>query len=385
MKKKKKKKKLIPLTQSKRYTDFIRGRDRALEEILAKYTRALNLIVEFLKEKSVEVAQTVLIHSHQGMISIKRERDLFDHRISPYFEMALTQASLLSSQLRKTTYAISYLGQAEALARALNQKTKYSLNQKDFRDLDEAPSVHGGRIDQRIELSFLRLKDKVSDAFRVSLVLGMKPNEAKKRIEKAFPRSQKKKTKGKVMAKLKESDANQTAFQSKGISLATGTVDPQEWDQVLKDYFSEVFPGEDPGRSAYDKVFYPYVENTDEENIQIYTRYQWEVENELTQDFVEKVREGELDAAKENGINDFQWIAIIDSKTDDCCIWRDGLTTKEIEDKLDQMDDECDDSSVPPIHFNCRCRLAPMTEDMPEESPPDFGSFDQWMENQGRE
>jgi hypothetical protein len=108
--------------------------------------------------------------------------------------------------------------------------------------------------------------------------------------------------------------------------------------------------------------------------------YGWEIEQEITNDFVTSVREGQETAAKENGVTDFVWIALLDSVTDDCCRWRHAKTSQEIIDELKDKhaDDECK-AVVPPAHFNCRCDLAPMV-DMPDEPPPDFGEFDKWLD-----
>jgi hypothetical protein len=110
-------------------------------------------------------------------------------------------------------------------------------------------------------------------------------------------------------------------------------------------------------------------------------RYTWEVEQELTEDFVQSVRSGEQEAAKAQGINDFMWIAILDKATDECCALRDGHSSSEIEDMLDQgkLDSEDCDAIVAPGHFNCRCQSAPMTDDLPERVEIDYGSFDDWL------
>jgi hypothetical protein len=74
------------------------------------------------------------------------------------------------------------------------------------------------------------------------------------------------------------------------------------------------------------------------------------------------------------------WIAIIDDKTDDCCLKRDGLTSTQIEEKLrgEWEKDECQ-AKVTPAHFNCRCRMAPVSDDLPDQAPADFGGFDEWL------
>ena len=114
--------------------------------------------------------------------------------------------------------------------------------------------------------------------------------------------------------------------------------------------------------------------------------YAWEYERDITNDFVYAVREGAIEAAKENGITDFVWIAVVDDKTDACCLWRDGLLTSEIEAKLKEHESEDEDCNlggsglVPPLHFNCRCSLAPATDAIPQKPEVDYASFDKWLE-----
>jgi len=116
------------------------------------------------------------------------------------------------------------------------------------------------------------------------------------------------------------------------------------------------------------------------------TWYVWEFERDLTNEFVKSVRTGQIAAANENGITDFVWIAVIDSKTDECCQWRDGLLISEIRERLGDHRDEdeaCNiegDNLTPPIHFNCRCTLAPAAENIPDKPDTGAKSFDEWLE-----
>jgi hypothetical protein len=169
----------------------------------------------------------------------------------------------------------------------------------------------------------------------------------------------------------------EAAAPSGAVTFSTGVIDPATWSDVIDDYFEQEIPGP---RGPYDKMVFFNV--GDAGDVEFTERYEWELEQEMTQDFVEQVRSGQVDAANENGIEDFMWIAVIDRDTDECCSDRDGLSSGEIEAQLSsgELDpDECD-ATVPPGHFNCRCAPAPISNDLPEESPPDFGSFNDWLD-----
>jgi SPP1 gp7 family putative phage head morphogenesis protein len=106
-----------------------------------------------------------------------------------------------------------------------------------------------------------------------------------------------------------------------------------------------------------------------------YMRYNWEIEQDLTDDFVSQVRDGQVQAANDLGIEEFVWGAIIDNKTcEECCLPRNGKTTSEIE-KMGGGD--CD-GTVPPLHPNCRCDIAPVAS-TDEVDGPDWKSFEEWL------
>ncbi len=156
--------------------------------------------------------------------------------------------------------------------------------------------------------------------------------------------------------------------------LSVGIIDDAEWADILDDYNKTYVPKFRGPESVLD--FWPKKKSDDEE-----VWYAWELERDLTQEFVQNVRDGQIDAANENGIDDFVWIAVIDDVTDECCRWRDGLTTSEIQSQLKgaHRDDECR-ATAPPAHFNCRCTLAPMLREA-DLSPPEsnLAEFDEWL------
>lgn len=83
-----------------------------------------------------------------------------------------------------------------------------------------------------------------------------------------------------------------------------------------------------------------------------------------------------MDAAKEMGIKDFVWIAILDDRTDECCWERSGKLTSEIEEMLasGKLDRDLCEAITPPAHPNCRCSLGPVSNIDPVEGP-DWKSF----------
>ena len=362
-----------PLTESPRYEDFVKGRDKELERILGKYLTAFNIILGGLNRHCADVARAISTTGFDHY-NARKNRQVFTRRIDPWFDIATRRSAELLTQLRKTVYVLSYIGQAEAIGRATGLRQKYHLDKGNINRGTTHEMTHGGSIDSRMELAFTRLKTDVTDAFHTSQVMESPLDETIDRINRAFPGKKKIKRISKLIAPMRESDFTQGRGKNK-IAFSFGVIDESEWADIVDDYMSDEIPF---GRAPEDKIFLGGKTPEGEDEFV----YQWQVEQEVTDDFVAQVRRGEIDAANENGINDFQWIAITDKKTDDCCLVRDGLSSQEIQDKLDSgdIDDDDCDSIVPPGHFNCRCRAAPISKDMPEVAPPDFGGFDEWMQ-----
>jgi hypothetical protein len=158
-------------------------------------------------------------------------------------------------------------------------------------------------------------------------------------------------------------------------------IDEAAWKDMVDDYLHDYIP---KWRAPEYVVDIPITDPTiTAEGREVW--YAWEFERDLTQEFVQSVRDGQVGAAKEAGITDFVWIAVIDSVTDACCRWRDGLLVSEIEKELAQHQDEDDECNLegggltPPLHFNCRCALAPAQDNIPDRPSLEDPDFETWL------
>jgi hypothetical protein len=333
-------------------------------------------MIHALKQKCEEVALHMSLRkTHEAMITAAVKE--FEHRIEPDFNRARDDATWLVNEMRRTSILISGAGQSEAISRAIGKPTKYTMSRQDLAQMLDRETQYGGTVKSRVALEFHRLRDDVKQAFHMSLVMSSTAEQTLERIGRAFPKLAKVK-RPKVMTKLVEADKKTPTVEETQRPVNALLISPDDWNSAVEDYLEEnILIDRSPTGKLYGVNYDEPATSEDE------IRYQWQLENQVTQDFVDSVREGENDAANQNGITDFQWIAIVDSKTDDCCLARDGLTTREIEEKLDAGEDMGDsEESVAPAHFNCRCRMAPMTDDMPEVDPPDFGAAEDWLNEQ---
>lgn len=373
---------MIGLNKSSTYRSFVNQRNKALEEILQKRLIQVDAILDELEQVVIDIAS--------GYLAVISNRDIkqFEMRIDPVFELASVRAVDIMRKLRRSAYALAYAGENEAIARATAKKTDGTLTKAKVDQIVEQPLVNGGTMDDRMRLYFGRLKRRIIDAMQYSLSTGEDVTNAVRRLRDAFPPKRVLRRPRRNLKPVKAKEADGDTMDDRGmlfqfgseeqrdsVSYSKAWVDPEVWDSILGEYTAEYVP---TGRGPGDKVKYPY---TAAGKTKWKSAYQWEVEKDITHDFVNQVRAGQKDAANENGYTDFVWIAIVDNKTDKCCLKRDGLTTKEIEKQVKRWtkEERCNDAIVPPAHFNCRCDLAPVTDDLPEKPIKDLGDFETWL------
>lgn len=359
------------LTAVTAYEKFIKERDHGLERVLAKYSKAISDIVAVLKVRAQEVAGHMVTTS-QHRDQLKRARQQFHDALAPYFDMGISRATALMQEMRRTTYLISAAGASQAISATLQKEHTLKISRDDLRQVLKDETHAGGPVELRMELGFGRLLRAAVDAFQLSQVMGSTALETIERVGRSFPRTEKTSHRRRVMAKLQEAERKKDDPE---IAISELGIEQDDWDAAVEDYLSDQLI---VSRAPYDRIF-----QEDSETPEYFQRAVWEVEQDLTNDFVDQVRDGENEAANQAGINDFSWIAIVDKKTDECCLLRDGLTISEIEARLAAGDDMggCDATSCP-AHPFCRCRLAPMTKNIPDEQPTDFGSFDGFLRDQ---
>jgi SPP1 gp7 family putative phage head morphogenesis protein len=368
---------------SPRYKSFIEDRDKALERLHTKaqlemsdvlrgtFQKVMHSVSHFYRSYTDQGFQTY--HS-QGLIK------QVDHGISSEFLSSSLKLFEIVVRLRRHAFMLSFAGEAEAMARATDGKMTAYLSRQDFDSKVEEPSPGGGHMLEKIQLYMDRVKRRILDAVQMSAVLDEWPQEALLRVQRSLPKTKRLIQPPRILKKpVLEAVRNREADDG-GLGVTLGItkkkseflIDPQEWDEMRDEYLKDFVPSW-RGPESVIGVF------KDEDDLKK-EWYAWELEQEITQDFVQQVRDGQVQAAKDNGVKDFIWIAIIDDKTDECCSWRDGLTSEQIEAELKtkRKDDECQ-AIVPPAHFNCRCTLAPILEGMPETPPSNIGEFEEWL------
>lgn len=347
-----------------RYQKFRNSTDRALEEILITFKKELTKLTRALFSQWEEAI----------IFRVTVSKDRIDlsalySQLSNENEQAAYKIAILFRDLKRISYLLSMGAETEAIAQLKGEATVTAHNPL-IHDIMTTPllspdSSHEARTKYLLD----KLARKVMDSVHLGIIQRESISDLQYRIERVLPKYERIPFRPRVLSKVKE--AGTPSDKSFKRQISSLFIDDTAWQDIVKSYKNEYIPKwrEDP-RSVFKS------DTQDTERIQA-----WELEKEMTEEFVKTVRDGQLEAFKQNKVQDFVWIAIIDDKTDDCCLWRDGLLSSEIEKELDgkHSDDECD-AIAPPAHINCRCRLAPYLDVKEEELPDNTQEFSEWLD-----
>lgn len=247
------------------------------------------------------------------------------------------------------------------------------VNRAGLDKIHHKPTLAGGAAYHRIKLYLDRLRRKIVNQAQSSALNAKTVDAFLVDVLQSFPKKRRALRPKRI---LKPQLMEAAGDDEPKFDAAVDIIDQDAWNDMLSDYKDDFVP-------KYRGPEYEVELGTGDE---AETWYAWEYERDLTNEFVASVRDGQIEAANDAGITDFVWIAVVDNVTDACCLWRDGLLISEIEDQLDDHqseDADCDiddDGLTPPIHFNCRCTLAPASDTMPEQPDDGTKDFGDWLE-----
>ena len=361
---------MVPLSKSVRYRSFISQRDRALESLLQKTQFKISDVLRGTFTRVVVEIQGYYVRALSEKLFYQKIRDMkgLEAKIESHFQLAAHECGMIFQKLRRHAYLLAYAGEAEAIGRATGEPTRRHMSSTDLDEVFHSEIYGGGHVEERLAHIFKKLEDRLMSVVQLAVIRKDEPEKLGRALIRTFPQSKVVRKPRFVLKKVREAEN----FGTKEVPMSAGFIADDEWADLVKSYTDEFIPKS----RGPESVFNIAVAGEDDDQM-----YGWELEQQVTQDFVYQVRQGQVDAANENGIKDFIWIAILDDKTDDCCEWRDGKTSSEIEELLrtTHKDDDCDGAIVPPAHFNCRCSLAPATDALPEKEPSNIGEFEEWI------
>lgn len=361
-----------PANESPAYRKFIAERDAALEEL---YIRANQETNDYLRKAMTRAVEIVAYRYSQlppdALLTLHGKRALaqMDADIGLEFTLAARHIALVIEELSAQAYALALVGEAEAIGRAVKLPAKFNVP-RGTSEVIASEDAQGESVEGRVALAFSRIRRDVMDAVELARVRNETVSEALDRVKAKLPKARIVKQPKRKLSKVTEAE------REPGEPFSFGFVTDAEWKKIVDNYTSAYVPKWRGPETVFDI-------GPDEMSEEWFG---WEVEQYLANEFISKVRTGQDAAAKQNGVVDMIWIAVVDDKTDECCVWRDGLTSTEIETALQSgkhKDDECD-AIVPPAHFNCRCTMAPLLDvqlagEEFEKPASNAMEFDEWL------
>jgi len=357
------------LLDSPKYKKFVQDRDSALEKVHQNTGMDLSRILfEGLDQiKNLTASLALRSKGEFHMVpALSQEFESGTLRImSELFPMIVGRIQ----SMRKAIFTLTYLSELEAIGRATGRKPEVSRS--DFKgaiwDATLSKTLLDEDLTKRVWYSMMRLRSRLNQALSLALVQELNPEEIVERIVDQFPKVQNFTRPPRKLKPLRESDQDS---QQKKEFIDTFFVDDGDWELAVDAYKSTQLPS-----TRFDNFAQLDPESS-------YFRYSWEIEQEMTEDFVNQVRSGQVKAATDLGVKDFVWIAILDDRTDDCCRERHGLTMSEIKRGMadGSIDSDSCDALTPPAHFNCRCQIGPVAS-VDEVEGPDWKDFNEWLES----
>ena len=361
------------LNNSKTYRKFIKDRDLALENILN------NTMIRVDNDLKVLFTAWVKMCIHATEKSKVKLDDIDDLRILKSLQNNMeivshhttAMVSHRIKDMRRKVYILTIASEAEAIGRATNKQTKYIAGQGKLDQVTNKPSSYNMiKWEPRIRYHLLALIDKLK---KTTHWLLMNPDFDTAKIPSLLisklPRTVNLQKMKPALKKIKATEAkkkwNPEEYPPDDVEFSSGYFSDDDWAAIAEDIATS-YPV-DRGPEAI-------IGETEEGE----AHYAWQLEQEMTHDFVVAVRDGQVDAATQNGIIDFVWIAILDDTTcENCCGGYgcadfDGMLTSEVEmvTKGEVIN--------PPAHFNCRCSLSPVTDDIPT-AETNLGDFEAWL------
>lgn len=336
----------------KYYRRFTDARNRALERMLNRYRLEIS---DEIRPAFLCMAQVYIGgHAHPGFL---------DHVIGN----AARRVNDIVDRMRHNVYAMTVASSGEVFGRITGKSGP--ITHRKAHDKSHLPLLAGGSVYARTVHYLNKIRRKLDSVSELAKVKGQQLTLEE--IFAAFPKLKPIKQKP-MLQRMTESEKPEGAPEN----LTVDTISDDDWERILSDYLHEYVPtNRGPEAVLSDEDMASQGASPD-----YYGKtYQWELEGDVTHDFVQTVRAGENDAAEQMGITDFIVVSVIDNKTcegccgDFGCVDFDGHTITEIVRMTNGQ------YKAPPYHFCCRCGIEPVGDDLPDVPQSNKGEFDEWL------
>lgn len=366
------------------YRKIVNLRDELAEYILIQTKRKSTHVLDLAFTRILDMVGSRYDSLHQNNFPRKLSLSRFEHELDQLFETVNYEIYAISLNQRRMSYMLTHAIESIVLAQIYKQAPQAKLSQS---DINQAAEKIDPDLYKKIYHGFAKLRRKIMLAIEQSIFQDETKEQAVGRVFKALPKRERmeKVRKLKRLRPVREADTGTDAavFSITG-KLDNWKFDPITWQKLMDEYEKDYLPIDSSPANVVGVVDPNTLEVVKDDIPNGEAVYGWEVEKATTEDFVSAVRAGEIDSAKENGVTDFIWVAILDKKTCEvCCEWRDGLTSTEIKEKLEERPDlaEACDAIVPKAHDNCRCRVAPFSDALEAFEPDTDEGLEEWLQS----
>ena len=356
------------------YKKWVKARDRALEQLHARAQQESSDVMRKVLTDTLMIAKAYYPQMKDGN---SYGVDSLEHMLKSVFSVAVTQLYHVLVALRSRSYTLSKSSEAEIIARMSHGKhVVTNIRHDHLQKAKYKPTMAGGQAVQRLNHYMDRMRRKI-----VSFAQGAALNAPDQTaflidVMQCFPKKKMVRKHPRRILKPELMEATHVISDDPAAEVSIDNIDDAAWQDMLDSYMTDYVP---QWRDPAFVVDLPNPSGTVQaDGTEVY--YAWEYENDITNEFVQSVRDGQKDAATENGITDFVVISIIDSHTcDNCCgdfgcADFDGLLVSEVEEMTGG------DQTTPSYHPGCRCTLAPATENVPDKPDDNMNQvFDDWL------
>lgn len=363
------KKKLNPWTENPSYVKWVKSRDKALEDL---HTRAQVESSDIMRKLLTDVLLMAKAYYTQLKSGHPQSIDQFESHVKNIFSAGVSQLYGIIIMLKIRSYVLSKSSETEIIAQLTDEQVVSKIRSEEIYQIAGQDSTAGGEMIQRMTLYMDKLRRRIVSMAQGSAINAGDEMDFLQDILAAFPKDRVVKRPKRILKPLLRESDKKPKFD-----IAIDNIDENTWNDMLRTYMDEYVP---KWRAPPAVVDLPIVDPTIQaDGTEVW--YAWEFERDMTNEFVQSVRDGQIAAANENGITDFVVISIIDDRTcehccgDFGCVDFDGLLVSEIEKMTGG------EQSAPPYHFNCRCTLAPATDNIPKKPDNGGNEFDDWLLN----
>lgn len=357
------------------YRNWSDARDKALEAIHRRCQQEISDLARRSFLNIVHATLSYMRHVDDDNRFTARGRAYMDQ--ARYFvdtELEQLTYSMLTpiTHMRMRVLRLAHASELEVLARL--KSTTLSGKPPELtvsRTMPASQARIRAALQARIRAALHRLGDKLKQEIERGYVNSKTADEIVVAVKSRFPKPVRYKRPPRELKPFREVEASGFDYEKPKAQASLSFVTDDEWDDIIDSYKKDYVPLYRGPEYVFDKdIGAPELEEW----------YGWEIEQEVAQDFVERVRDGQVQAANDAGIDDMIWIAILDDKTRPEHRAKHGLTSREIEAKLEnEWADFEDQTIVPPGGFNCRCRPAPYDSSLPEAPEFIYEDFDTWL------